>query len=224
MIGKTVKINLDLLTILYPNYKRLDYVTFLNQEDDVIYTGKPFNNLIKYLEKNTKSFINTVGTPDIDLTNKETLLEYILNLKGKKVSNKMKDFAQTVDDKEFYYCLKLLIVNGKFPYNIEKSNSLFDLYTALNENTMKVIKVFNNLCESYPTPVLEASILSFLNRIAHNQVDGISKRYALLVNNTRIKIGSRLKPSILEYAQSNQTTLDLLTLLLNLTSQEKEVF
>ena len=218
MIGKTVKIDKDILAILYPDYKPLDYVTFLNQEDKIIYTGKPFNNLIKYLEKNTKSFINTVGPPDIDLSSKEALLEYVVNLKGKNMTNKLREFSQVVDDKEFYYCLKLYIINGRLPYDIEKTNSLFDLYTALNESTVKVIKVFNNLCEVYPVPVIEASILSFLNRVAHNQIDGISKRYALLVNNTGVKIGKKLKPSILEYAMSNQSKLDLINLLLNLTS------
>lgn len=219
MLGSTVKMdNIELLYVLYPDYVPKTYVSFLDKETNVIYIGKHFNGLTDYLKKNTKSFINTVGNPDIDLSNKITLSEYILDAKGKKLTPKLQSFLESIDDKEFNYCIKLLALNGKLPYDISKNSSLFDLYKSLSGPTHELLKVFNSLYEVYPHEVIESSLLTFLTRIANNLTEGISPRYSLLIKTTKSKIGDKLKPSIHKYATSSQSQLDLLSLILELVS------
>lgn len=217
LINKTVNIDPSLLSIMFPNYEFKSYVSFLDRDKDIIYIGKPFNNLTSYLGMNTRNFINTIGKPDVDLSNKDTLFEFVLNSLGKSMNNKYKSFLDTVDDAEFNYCLKLMIINKRLPYDISKGSSLFDLYKAMNSTTNDLLKAYHSLLEIYHVEVIESSIMTFLNRVANLQVDGLSPRYTLLIKNTKARIGSKLKPAINNYALSNQTQLDLLSLLLELT-------
>lgn len=219
MIGKTVKLkDNSILNVLYPDYIEKSYVSFLDRDTNVIYTGKPFNRHIEYLEKNTKSFISVVGNPDIDLSENLVLAEYLYELKGKKMSSKISTFLESIDDKEFLYCMKLFYFTGKLPYEVGKNSSLFDLYVAITGPLHNLIKVFYSVYEVYPHEVIESALFTFLVRVSTNATDGISNRYAYLIKNTKAKIGNKLKPAVHKYAQTNQTQLDLLSMLLELIS------
>lgn len=210
--------DVNILMLLYPDYVVKDSVNFLDREAKVIYTGKPINNLKEHLEKNTLSYISTVGFADIDLKDKVKLLEYVLDIKGRKFNSKYKTYIEAVSDQDFYYSLKILIVTGKFPYDLSSKVSMFSLYKSLNEPLHTMLDTFYKVLELYPFEMIEASLFTFLNRVSNTLIDGVSPKYSLLIKHTKDRIGVKLKPAIVRYSKSQQTEFDLLSLLIELVS------
>ena len=111
MEGKIVKVSdISFIQFCYPDYITLSYVTFLNREDKVIYTGKAFKGVDEYLKKNTKSYINTVGIPELDLSTREALIQWAYNKKGKNLSNTTKGFLESLNDKDFNFSIKIFLI------------------------------------------------------------------------------------------------------------------
>lgn len=216
MEGKIVKINEDFLKILYPEYTFKTYVSFLDRGTKVIYHGKYFNGLKDYLTKNTKSFISVVGNPELDLSSKDAIAEYVFTLKNRTYSDTYRNFFDTLDDTEFYYSLKTLYVTGRVPYTVTDSNSMYKLFQSLTEPTMDMLKTYFSLLNTYPFRVLESSFLTFLSRVSTLSTDGVSPRYSLLIKQTHAKIGRQLKSATLSYVTSEQTEIDFMNLLLSL--------
>lgn len=216
MIGKIVKIDENFLKVLYPDYVPKSYVSFLDRGTNVIYTGKYFNGLKDYLAKNTKSFISVVGAPELDLSSRDKLAEYVFNLKNRTYSDKYQAFFDTLDDNEFYYSLKTLLITGRVPYIITESTSLYNLFQSLTLPTLEMLKIYFSVTDVFPFGVVESSLLTFLSRVANLSTDGVSPRYSMLIKQTHSKIQPQLKPAVLQYAQSNHTELDLLNLIISL--------
>lgn len=217
MVGKTVNASLDVIQFLYPDYQVKSFVSFLDKDTKVIYNGNQFNGLISYLEKNTKSYINTIGSPDLDLTSSKALINYIFNKKGKSLDSSVQLFLETLSDKDLWYFLKVFYITGKYPYNISDDRvSLFSLFKTLTLPTTEAISTYISVVNSYPFSVVEASFLTFLSKVSHLQVDGVSPMYSKLIKQTHNKIHSRIKASVLFYANTEHTSLDLLNLIITL--------
>lgn len=216
MIGKIVKIDEDFLKILYPNYEVKSFVSFLDKGSNVIYNGKYFNNLKDYLSARTRNFISVSGPPELDLSSRDKLAEYVFDLKGRVYGETYQQFLEALDDTDFFYSLKMLVVTGKIPYVISEKTSMFNLYKSLTLSTNEMIKIYYELLNNYPFRVLESSFLTFLNRVANLDTDSVSPRYSLLIKQTHNKIANNMKSSVLTYVQSEQNEMDFLNLLINL--------
>lgn len=217
MEGKIVKVkDLAMLQYIYPEFITLSYVNFLNRDDKVIYVGKPFKGLDEYLAKNTKAYINTVGTPDIDLTTNEALIKYCYDKKQKNLSNSTKYFLEGLNDKDLWTAMKIFLQIGKLPYEIKKDVSIYKLFESFSEPTSVTLKVLFNLLETYPIGVLESSLLTFLERVVHNSNESVSNKYGLLINSTKNKYGKNIKPSLLAYTKSSKTDLDFINLIMSI--------
>lgn len=217
MEGKIVKVkDLAMLQYIYPEFVVLSYVSFLNREDKVIYIGKPFKGLDEYLAKNTKAFINTVGTPDIDLTTNEALINFCYNKKQKKLNNSTKYFLEGLNDHDLWYAMKIFLQIGKLPYEIKKEVSIYKLFQSFSEPTSNTLNIIFNLLDAYPLGVLESSLLTFLERVMHNSNESVSNKYGLLINNTKVKYGKNIKSSLLTYCKSKKSQLDFINLILSI--------
>lgn len=217
MEGKCVKVkDLSMLQYIYPDFLTLTYVNFLNREDKVIYVGKPFKGLDEYLAKNTKTFINTVGTPEIDLTTNEALIKYCYEKKQKNLSNSTKYFLEGLNDKDLWTAMKIFLQIGKLPYEIKKDVSIYKLFQSFSEPTSNTLKIIFDLFDTYPMGVLESSLLTFLERVTHNSSESVSNKYGLLINSTKMKYGKNIKSSLLTYSKSNKTELDFINLVLSI--------
>lgn len=217
IIGKNIKIdNPSIISFIYPNYITLNYVSFLNRDDNVIYTGKPFKNFEDYLKKNTKNYISLVGTPDLDLTTSKALIEYCYERKGKKLNNPTLHFLEGLTDKDLWSALKIFLQVGKLPYEVKRDASIYKLFDSFSESTPATLRVLFDLIDSYPLPILESSLLTFLERVTHNLNDSVSNTYGLLISNTKKKFGKNIKPSLVQYCKSNKTELDFINLILSI--------
>ena len=206
----------SILSYIYPDYITLSYVSFLNRDDKVIYTGKPFKNFEDYLDKNTKTWISLVGNPTLDLTSNTSLIEFCYDLKGKTLNSSTLHFLEALTDKDLWYALKIFLQIGKLPYDVKKGVSIYSLFNSFSEPTPTTLKILFELVDSYPLPILESSLLTFLDRVSHNTSDNVSNKYGLLINTTRNKFGKNIKPSLLNYCKSEQSQLDFINLILNI--------
>lgn len=217
MINKTVNLDVDKIQFLYPNYSIQSYVSFLDKDKDVIYVGKLFNGLIPYLEKNTKSFINTVGTPDLDLSSDKALAEYIFSLRGVAFEEHILDFLDALDEVTRWYFLKVFYLSGKFVYPVSKSkSSMYQLFKSVTSPMGDCLKTFVQVLKEYPFPVIESSFLTFINKVEHQDIKNISPMYSKLIKQTYSKCGSRIKSATLKYAKSSHTEVDFLNYILTL--------
>lgn len=219
MINKIVKVNdISFIQYCYPEFITLSYVTFLNREDNVIYIGKPFKGLDDYLKKNTKSYINTVGMPDIDLTTRESLIKWAYARKDKKLNASTQRFLEGLNDKDFMYAIKIFLQIGKLPYEIKRGVSIYNLFKSFSSSTVDTLKILYALLDAYPLGVLESSLLTFLDKVANDLSETSSSSYGLLISNTRQKYGRNIKPALLNYTKSEKNELDFINLVLSIRS------
>jgi hypothetical protein len=217
MQGKNVKVNnSNIITYMFPNYITLSYVTFLNRDDNVIYVGKPFKGFEEYLKKNTRNYISLVGNPDLDLSTNKALIEYCYEHKGKKLNNSTLYFLESLNDRDLWSTLKIFLQVGKLPYDIKKSISMYHLFQSFSEPTPATLKILFELMETYPLSILEASLLTFLDRVVHNMNESVSNKYGLLINNTRNKFGKNIRKSLLTYCKSPKHEVDFINLVLSI--------
>ena len=217
MQGKNVKVaNQDIITYMFPNYKVLSYVTFLNREDNIIYTGKPFKGFEEYLKKNTKSYISLVGEYNLDISTNKALIEYCYEYKGKKLNNSTMYFLESLNDKDLWSALKVFLQIGKLPYDVKKNISMYHLFQSFSESTPATLKVLFDLLDTYPLSILESSLMTFLDRIVHNMNESVSNKYGLLINNTRNKFGKNIRKSLITYCKSPKSEVDFINLILSI--------
>lgn len=217
MEGKIVKVSdISFIQFCYPDYITLSYVTFLNREDKVIYTGKAFKGVDEYLKKNTKSYINTAGIPELDLSTREALIQWAYDKKGKNLSNTTKGFLESLNDKDFNFAIKIFLQIGKLPFDIKKGISIYTLFQSFSEPTPNTLKVLDSLLDTYPLSVLESSLITFLDKVTHNITDVSSNKYGLLISTTKQKYGKNIKPALTSYIKSEKTELDFINLILSI--------
>lgn len=206
----------SIVSYMYPDYIELSYVSFLNRDDKVIYTGKPFKNFEAYLDKNTSSWISLSGNPTLDLSENLALIEFCYDLKGKKLNSSTSHFLQALTDKDLWYALKIFLQIGKLPYDVKKGISIYALFNSFSEPTPVTLNILFDLVDTYPLSVLEASLLTFLDRVMNNLSENVNNKYGLLINTTRNKYGKNIKPSLLAYCKSSKSKLDFINLILNI--------
>lgn len=156
-----------LLNFFYPDFIVKDTI-FFNQSDNVIYVGERKADTKQYLREKTHQFINTVGEPDIDFTNRLELLDFVCG----KWRYDRKDVYQTteiefllqMDEANFLSYIKQLWLSGKHSFalkdNAIAASVLFE-HIAMQKGRNHVIF---EIIEGHNEDYLETILISFLER------------------------------------------------------------
>lgn len=218
MVGKIIRIkDPGLIKFFYPNFFIRSEITYPDRDCNVIYNGPMRRNLISYLESNTKSFISTTGSPDLDFENREELLKWIFKKKGKDLTPKIVEGALSVEDNYFLESIKLFWILEKWRKNSSQSDiTLYDLFSKSVEPLKDLLVVYFNLLEVYPAPVIESSFITFLSRVKNIEEQSVKPGYMKLLKSANTRYGIKIKSSIYKMAsregiRDELVMLDLLT-------------
>ena len=168
-----------------------------------------YRTLIRDLRKNTKSFINTIGRVDIDLTIRSNLIEFIYSKYGKTPSDKTVESVEMLDEDEFIYCIKIFWLIGKWIYDIDSDFSIYDLFKSTIKSVRDMLDIYFNLLEIYPYYVIEASFITFLQRAVDLEEQDVSASYMRLLKQFNDKSGNKIKGSIMQYCQKDKVLDDM---------------
>lgn len=199
LIGKTVNIsNKSLLEVFYPNFLVKDKL-FFDNDNSIIYIGKPQKNLMGFLENNTKEFINTIGVCDVDFDIKENLIKFVYDKFNKIPKEKVIEILSNFPNIDFYNFIKSYWVSGISYIDDESNVSIYDLFIAMSNSKAESLKVINKLLEIYPIGVLQNSVETFLEKvISFPEVSG-NYRYFNLLKKFKENNINKLKKILYDY-------------------------
>lgn len=201
MVGKTVKCDIGLISFFYPDYIPVTEVSFLNMEDKVIYVGKWKAGLVEKLRANTKEFINTVGKPEVDFSNRTTLIEFVYAKWKREVPKKLRDLISELSDDEFIYSCKCLWVSGKWPYSVDENEmTVYNLFLSMNDSVQENLRVLIALLDKYPTPVIASSFVTFLSRVMDLDAQEVNPRYKQVLKQFYQRSANKIKPAVRRYS------------------------
>lgn len=202
MVGKTIRISDPyILKFFYPDFLVKEDLTYSDRDNKIIYVGKSRKDLKDYLSRNTKCFINTVGNPDLDFTNREKVVEWAFGVKGKQVSPKIQEQVSNIDDEYFLYLLKIYWVTGRWV--AESANpdvSVYNLFQASVSSTKSALQIYFKLVEDQPARIVESSFITFLSRIYNLEDQSVSPGYLKLLKSALNKYGPKVKPAVYKLA------------------------
>lgn len=218
MVGKTVRIKDPyLLKFFYPDFQVKEELTYADRDAKVIYVGKSRRDLREYLSSNTKQFINTVGAPDMDFNNKEKVVEWAFEKKGKVPTTKILEQVKNIDDEYFLYLLKIYWVTARWVGESSDSEvSVFNLFVASTSSLKQALQIYFALIDEQPARVVESSFITFLSRIHNIEDQSVSPGYLKLLKSALNKYGPKVKPAVYKLALRHDSReefafIDLLT-------------
>lgn len=220
LVGQTVKLeNPDLLQFFYPGFVVRESLSILDQERDVIYTGRVRSGIKEYLEKGSRNYISLSGRPDYDLSTPRALVEFVFAEKGKTLRDSVISVVESLDMQDVEYACKIMWVTGVFPYGKQESETtLYDLFRSTTSNLKELLQVYLELLDQYPFYLIESSLLTFLLRSQDIDDQDISPHYKRLLKSFAAKSGAKMKPALFRYATEKglRDDLRLLQFLLDL--------
>ena len=220
MERKIVKVqDPSIVMFLYPSYKVKSELTLMDMDEDIIYTGPVKRNLKDYLSSRTRNFISLVGQPDLDLSDNRALLKWAVEKKGKKLSDSVYESVSVMDEVQFFETFKIYWVLGRWVAGTEDTEvSTYDLFKHSSGALKDLIQTSFKLVDTMAFPVLEASYLTFLQRVKAVDEQNVNPSYMRVLKSASVKIGPRINRSIVAYATRKGLREDLhfLSLILSL--------
>lgn len=211
MIGRTVKVSDPyMLKFFYPDFQVREELTYSDKDLCIIYVGKSRRDLKDYLGRNTKKFINTVGVPDLDFSNKEQILEWAFKCKDKVVSQKIQEQVKNLDDEYFLYLLKIYWITGRWAGESNSSDvSVYNLFQSSTTSIKNALQIYFKLVESQPARIVESSFITFLSRIYNIEDQSVSPGYLKLLKSALNKYGPKVKPAVYKLALRHDSREEL---------------
>lgn len=197
--------NLDLLRYMYPRYK-VKYSIFMDQDNYIIYAGKPFKGFKEKLEKETKGFISVcfVGRPDYDLDSRECLIELAYEKwkdvrSAKTLNNDIKSLLRSMSDIEFEKVFKVYWSTGIYIGDSEGYKA-FDLFNSLGKSRHDVMKNYLSLCDTIGYKKTFSRVVGFLESSTDlSTVEHSNGLYQKSVKEFKRRTDRNLKRCLLEY-------------------------
>lgn len=199
MLGKTIKVfDYGIISFFYPDFIVKTDISVMDKDLNVIYIGRYKNNLKKLLEENTKNYISTVGTPDLDFTNAENILDWVLEKKDKQKTDKMKESLQNLDYNTLVNNIKIFWITNRWNCNEDDSTTLFDLFSSSVDGIKSFITTYFNVLNNYSPNLVESSFLTFLLRVTTIEEQQVKVGYLKLLKKAQSKYGNKIKLSVLK--------------------------
>jgi hypothetical protein len=199
LVGKTVKIsNMGLLEFFYPRFRVKDHL-FFDANNSVIYVGESRPDLLEYLGRGTKEFINTVGISDIDLDVRDRMLDFVYEKHNKVPKSDVVDSLKNVTDRDFEQYIKKYWVSGYSTLDDDCEYSIFDLYKAMGNSNRESLKIFYELRKSYEAKILKRSVETFLEKVVDVDTVNVSNYYLKILKEFNKRYRSKLKSVLYQY-------------------------
>jgi hypothetical protein len=178
----------------------------MNNDDYVLYLGKPFRGLKEKLENETKGFISNCffGTPDYDLDSRECLIELAIEKWkdtrfSKSLTEELISVLRALPDKDFEKIFKIYWVTGIY-INDAEEYKVFDLYNNLYKSRYDVMKQYLSLCDVIGYKKTFSRVVGFLeNSIDLSTVEHKNGLYQKSVKDFKSRADRNLKRYLMEY-------------------------
>lgn len=202
MEGKVIKVKDNgLLSFLFPSFQVRSSLSIADRDVDIIYVGPNRKDLRSYLERNSRSYVSSVGVPDVDLSSPLSAVKWIFSQKGQELTDNVKESVESMDDEEFWYLFKVMWVTGKWIGNKEDSKyNTFHLYQTSTMSLKDELTVYFSLLESMNPLVIESSFLTFLSRVKTIESQNVSAGYMKVLKSADSKYGSKIKQAVSKMA------------------------
>ncbi len=197
--GKTVNItNVGLLQTFYPDYCLREELMYDN-ENKVIYVGKPRKGLMGDLRESTGGFINTVGAYDYDLDDNGVLALLVYSKWGKELKKEDMDYFMSMGRYDFEQLMKTYWVAGVTHISVVGDGvSFFTLYKSILGSKNELLSVYFKLLDKYSPKEIESGLLTFIERAYREDIE-VSGKYRKILDDFRLRRGSKLKPLLNAY-------------------------
>lgn len=212
--NKTVKAKEGLIEFMFPQYKVAEEITPLLYGEQIIFRGKNKANLKQEIGKLTDDFISLVGVPDIDLQDKNNLLELVQSKWGNKSKLKQSQIKilESLSEDDFYDFIKIYWVTGEWPKFIENKSeySVYKLFDALaTKDNRMLMTIYFSLLKEYPFYVIEASVLKMIQRSKNPIEQDVKKGYKSILKSFESKVNSNINNAINSYISRMRMREDL---------------
>ena len=202
MEGKVIKVKDNgLLSFLFPSFQVRSSLSIADRDVDIIYVGPNRKDLRSYLERNSRSYVSSVGVPDVDLSSPLSAVKWIFSQNGQELTDNVKESVESMDDEEFWYLFKVMWVTGKWIGNKEDSKyNTFHLYQTSTMSLKDELTVYFSLLDSMNPLVIESSFLTFLSRVKTIESQNVSAGYMKVLKSADSKYGSKIKQAVSKMA------------------------
>ena len=202
-----------ILLFLYPSFHFIvDLKQPIDYSEGVIYKGTVTDSLIKKL--------------DLITSGRYILLSEFADITLQKPSDYISVFFPSLEDKSEQYnnyeldafipmFKQYLILQKKPPVLKEEETGTFQLFRSLIGSKVDLEKEYFHLLETMSPKVISSSVLTFLLKVKDQNFNNCSPSYKKLLNSAYLKFGSKIKPAIKQYIESEQKPEIALWLLLD---------
>ena len=216
---KIVKVSsLEFLKFCFPGFEVKNRISELDYGKEIIFTGMMSSSNVEKLKRIPSNWIAVNGNYEKDISTRKGQLELVYGKYNRTVPMYFDEIIDVYDDADFDYCCKVYWVCGKWAYKPEVTFALFELFESTYSSTgVLLAKFFENLT-IYPEYIVEASLMTFLNRTTNIDEQSVTPNYRRVLKGFNNKCEKNLTKSMDIYIRSSMGNreLKLLSLLLDL--------
>lgn len=191
-----------ILQFFYPHFYIItDFKQPIDYSQGVVYKGTITDSIISKLELLTSGrYILLSDFPEITLQKpSDFIITFFPALADKAEiynSYELEDFILIM--KQYY------ILQRKIPVIKEDETRIFQLYKSLVGSKVALQKEYFQILQDIPIRVVSSSILTFLLKVKEQNFTNCSPVYRKLINSSYLKFGSKIKPAIKQYIETEQ--------------------
>jgi len=203
LVGKKVRISdPSRLKLFYPNHKIVRELPVM--DSSYIYVG----GLRPDFDRYSDMIWVTYGAVDVDLENKEVVLELA------KFSSQEREYLLSCDEAVCWEAVRNKVVFGISPV-IEKEESVFKLFLALTKSDKEIYQVYSSI--DLPQPVILSSLLTMIEKaINYQQYRGlVNVNYLRTLENTG-RVLKNVKDKLVKFYLSDRDEIQFINLLMGL--------
>ena len=178
-----------------------DFTQLIDYSDGVIYKGTVTDSIVKKLDFLTSGkYIILSEFADMILQKpSEYISVFFPSLKEKSEQYNNYDLETFLPLLKQYY-----ILQKKPPILKEEESGTFQLFRSLVGSKQDLQKEYFNLLEITNIKVISSSVLTFLLKVKEQNYNNCSSSYKKLLNSAYLKFGSKIKPAVKQYIESEQ--------------------
>lgn len=192
----------NILLFFLPHFQIIDDIKQpTDYSNGIIYNGTITDSIIKKIDLlSNGKYILLSDFAEIQLHKPSDFISIFMpTLKDKADSYNTYDLDSFMPIFKQYYLL-----NKRIPILKEEDSSIFSLYRFLLSSKSDVLKTYLLLLNKISVSVISASLLTFLIKVKEQNFSNCSPTYKKLINSAYLKFGSKIKPAVRQYIESDQ--------------------